>query len=263
MEKTLSGRTLARIRRGAPDCTFHKREIDSLSAFLELVELSAGTKAFWFRGHSNFRYTLSPSALRYGTPSAIDRAVDTIKEFQRLSEYKLPRPPHESDHLGWWQIAQHYGLPTRLLDWTQSPAVALYFSCRSSESDGVVFMMNPNDLNRLANPRRKTLTLSRGEIKDEIDRYAGLRANRRLKYPKIMAISPTWNSERIIVQQGVFTVHGTIAEIDQKICPSLVGIVIPKIHKSTIMRQLERIGLSEMFLFPELEHLCSDLKRKI
>jgi hypothetical protein len=56
----------------------------------------------------------------------------------------LPNVPDEHDLLGWLSLMQHYGAPTRLLDWSESPFVAAYFAYeQSSNSDGAIYALNP------------------------------------------------------------------------------------------------------------------------
>ena len=75
-------------------------------------------------------------------------------------------------------------------------------------------------------------------------------------------MNPVWNSERLIIQKGVFTVHGKRFSLDKGRVPSLVGIPVLKDLKPRLRSELQRIGVDEMTLFPELEHSCSHLKRR-
>jgi hypothetical protein len=97
---------------------------------------------------------------------------------------------------------------------------------------------------------------------DLIAPYLKLGGNQRRNGKRTIAIHPTWNSERIMIQQGAFTLHGSRAfELDSKQAPSLCYLPILKKHKPTLIAELERIGIAEMSIFPEPEHVCSYLKR--
>jgi hypothetical protein len=77
-----------------------------------------------------------------------------------------------------------------------------------------------------------------------------------------VAINPVWNSERLILQRGVFTLHGKKFDLDSGGVSSLAAIPILKEFKQKLRAELQRIGVDEMTLFPELEHSCVHLKRK-
>ena len=219
-------------------------------------------EVFWFRGHSSTDWELCPSALRYESESLRVKALHSIRDFRRLQEYRLTKSPSSTEQFKWLQLAQHYGLPTRLLDWTQSPTIALYFACQDLDSDGAVYAMNPRELNRLSIPRSGDV-VDPDEHEDILLPYFKLGGQKSSRGRKTIAVQPTWNSDRIILQQGMFTLHGTRFSLDKSQAPSLVGIPILKQHKKTIMHQLERIGVAEMFIFPEPEHVCNYLKQKI
>lgn len=253
-----------RISTEGPNCSYHPgtQPIESVSQFLEIIESSFKSKDFWFRGHPSHKFRLTPSALRFSKTEQRDAAFDALEEFKRLVENKLPKPPG-SDKLRWIQLAQHFGLPTRLLDWTQNPLVALYFaSLPNSEEkdDALVFLLNPKDLS----PRKLDKENRRQPIHNsEIEKYLSLTGNSITPKLKTIAFYPSWNSERIILQQGAFTLHGTQFELDKTQAPSLVAIPLLHSRKANILDQLERVGICEMFLFPEIEHTCNQLKRQI
>jgi hypothetical protein len=143
----------------------------SLSHFLELlVSTLKSDGTYWFRGHADLRWYLAPSAFRYPTEDERARALALLTEFKRVAEIKQTRPPRDNDELGWLQVARHFGLPTRLLDWTESPLISLYFACEDDERDGAVFVLNPVDLNRLSYHDRPRILDARADA-EIIQRY--------------------------------------------------------------------------------------------
>jgi len=264
-KEELDSATYRRFSKRASSCTIINHHIRGLSDFLSVFDgmYSDPTDVYWFRGHVNFEWDLCPSALRYEDEGKRDKALAAMKDFRRLQEYRLPKAPPTKEHFKWLQLAQHYGLPTRLLDWTQSPTVALYFACIDVDVDGVVFALKPRDLNRLSLPKAGIDIIDPDEHADILEPYLKLNGRETLRGLKTIAVQPTWNSDRIILQQGMFTLHGSRFCLDNVQAPSLVAIPILSKYKKTLMHQLERIGVAEMFIFPEPEHVCSHLKRKI
>lgn len=247
--------------RTVPGCKMYPQPITGLGEFFILCDaVSQDDTDYWFRGHADLQWTLTPTALRYRTTDQRDRALGLLRAFKRYAETKLPHLPETGEELKWVQHARHYGLPTRLLDWTRNAGIALYFACErqvnKADVDGAVYMLNPLDLNRMAYPRAPRVYDAHSDVR-RIAKYLSLSGHEEEDGLKTIAINPVWNSPRIVLQQGAFTLHGSrdfTLTADQ--APSLVCWRVPAEHKHSILRELERVGISEMSIYPEPEHMC-------
>ena len=263
MAKRKAKRILSAKKRTAtvgPACTLYPHPVTTLGKFFDICQgmLKPDTE-YWFRGHAGYGWTLTPSALRYESLEERNRALRLLATFKRYAEIKLPQPPAPHEELKWVQIARHFGLPTRLLDWTRNAAIALYFAClRAShaDSDGAVFVVNPKDLNRQADPQNPRIFDAHSDA-GRIAKYLTLPGKENSRGPKTIAINPVWNSERILLQQGTFTLHGSREfTLTGEQAPSLVCWRVPNERKEDLLHELERAGINEMSIFPEPEHIC-------
>ena len=262
-DKHLSENEANRFKNLAAGCKVLPYRLRSVSDFLSAVStVFQGTESYWFRGQASSAHGLTPSALRSDRKRDRDTAVDLLVTFKRIAEIKLSRAPLAEEDLKWVQIAQHYGLPTRLLDWTESPTIGLFFACRRKwNTDGLVYMLNPSDLNSRSVDENRVLNSLLDS--DQLDRFVKLKGEKRSRGLPNVAIDPVWNSERIVVQKGVFTLHGSRNfSLDAEQSTSLIALPILKEDKEQLHFELERLGIDQMTLFPELEHTCQFLTRR-
>lgn len=258
----LSSTEIRRFARCPAKCPILTQRVENLADYFSVISSSiTGNDQFWFRGHEDASWELAPTGLRYKREADRARALGLVSEFKRVAEIKLPRPPLPTEELKWIQLARHYGLPTRLLDWTESATIALYFASLNPSLDGMVFILNPADLNRMSYPKNPHIFNAHldGKI---ISKYLELGARCSLRGPRTIAVNPVWNSERLMLQKGVFTLHGSRFQLDGKQAPSLVGLPIMREYKTRMLLELGRVGVDEMSIFPELEHSCCFLIEK-
>ena len=232
-----------------PACPIWKEPITSVAKFCEVCNsMLAMEKRYWFRGQADINWMLTPSALRYKDLEKREKALNLIREFKRYSATKLgTQAPHSDETLKWIQLAQHYGLPTRWLDWTEINTVAVYFSCCDQPNqDGAVFVLNPIDINREYDPKCARI-LDPNDDKGIVNSYLDLGGSRNPKGCKTIANSPVWHSERIQKQQGMFTIQGSqsfsltnLNESQDRLSPSLRCLRTHELNTQSTCRYLDR-----------------------
>lgn len=128
------------------------REIEAagtLSSITSCLDEVAGDfKTTWFRGQPNYDHKLVPSIFRQGKAFGV-----TYNEQRMFDEFKRRYPDQSENHkttYEWLTLMQHYGLPTRLLDWSSNLLVGLYFCCINDiENDGALFIFDPTSMERM------------------------------------------------------------------------------------------------------------------
>jgi len=167
--------------------------------------------------------------------------------------------PDDGDLGAWLSLMQHYRLPTRLLDWTESPLVALYFAISElPQQDGALWVLNPFMLNKAA-VGSPTLQGANGPDARLIVR-AVVGANAEPQ-GKALALTPWEIDLRMLVQASAFTIHdgpGTLEELPAA-KEALECYRIPARSKAGLSQHLNLLGVRRSTLFPDLENLAVDL----
>lgn len=118
------------------------RKIDSLQQFIQYVSEFKNVKNLFYRGHSNVNYLAVPSLFREKR-----YYQNEYRMYQELVIRCASSFLKCSSHLDFLMEMQHYGLPTRLLDVTSNPLVALYFACEQNKNHGEVIVYNIDNQN--------------------------------------------------------------------------------------------------------------------
>lgn len=222
-----------------------------------------------FRGLSDVSYRLETTLMRLGGDYAsLERHL--LRNFKKYAHRKVV----ESDSLWHWlTVAQHYGLPTRLLDWTYSPYVALHFATANLERfavDGVIWAVNYLEAHRLLpDALRESLDEEGANLLTVEMLAAGIPSlgdlNRLADKQTAMFFEPPSMDDRIVNQYALFSVlPDPQLPLDAwlKRHPELWRrIVIPAELKWEIRDKLDQANITERVLFPGLDGLSHWLKR--
>ena len=206
-----------------------------------------------FRGQSRDK-PLLPKLARLRLNGSIENVEKLILvEFERgvipLSEFK---PEDEWDLLA---LAQHHGLPTRLLDWTYSSLIALWFAvCESPKKD---------DKGKLENGIVWILNAEVEDFRTDTEKYGPI-SNKITKIYRSKVVS-----RRISAQAGAFTVHkinegGRIIKFEnnRRYGKKLTKVIIPFSQFPSIRKSLNILGINNSTVFPDLDGFCKHLERR-
>lgn len=230
--------------------------IGSLTQFvMHVAELVANNDEdlILFRGQREFDLQLLPkigrtAAVKGKQQSDLGRAERRIfSVFKRMGLPFLESQP--TSELEWLAIAQHHGLPTRLLDWTGNALAALWFAVRKPPvkegkrtKPGIVWVLNPSE---------------RDFVEEE-------RTTDPFNLDSMQVYRPRHVNRRITAQAAFFTVHPLDKrtsrfkplETEFQFSGTLSRIAIPAACFPNIRDELERLGVSDRTMFPDLDGVC-------
>jgi len=251
-------------------------QIESLNDLMQHVTTIVASGKFWWRGVKDAeRYKLHPGIFR----ESDDRNQETnkVRLFQEMSPARYDKCPSDNvdnpeERLKWLFLMQHYRLQTRLLDWTKSPLIATFFAVSNNsdlekKSDGILWYLSPRDLNKAFFPDTTVAEFfPNSELIQSV--YGGAfsgQPGRPSHDPNIAAIFPKQIDLRMLLQLSRFTIHGNPQPLEdyQELNEHLHKIMIPSDKKREIEIELAYLGINESNLFPDLDHLATDLNQNL
>jgi FRG domain len=243
----------------------------------------------WWRGHWDAKWPLLPSGFRDNRleDGRVEprNPVGLIQNFRNRAAGRLGHRRVPESEIEWLFLAQHYGLPTQLLDWTENPLVALFFAVSGDEKanqDGCLWALSPTVLNQFHENPFAFGNGQRGlrETDEPLVRAIAMRAfgmkeevvaerifpksnwdSQGISFPKLIALAGRETDERVIAQLGRFTLHHLKSALEElgEHERFLRRYLIPAEVKSDLKSVLESFGIRKWNLFPDLQTLAEGL----
>lgn len=219
------------------EADFELGELESMFGLFCRTEESEETPQRVFRGEPCvYEHTyLLPKVGRQSIPGTEEGKISheevLLNQFLRLGR---PHYTNLSSRLEELTLAQHYGLPTRLLDWTYNPLVALYFATENTHADGVVYYKTAEGNSPL-----------KGSDPFSID--------------ETYWFMPDYFDQRLAAQMSVFSIQPDPCErVDTS---EITRVVVKKEAKQNIRACLHSFGVFKRTLFPSLDSIASELQQ--
>jgi hypothetical protein len=249
---------------------YEVRRLESWSEFLEVITDSRYSD--WaFRGHRNEHWPLASALSRYLRTFRVDPPVWAAQEerilriFKRKAHHFLDTSPMPDDDFEWLALMQHHGAPTRLLDFTWSPYVAVFFALQRATADAAVWALNPAQISKPeALQGQQTLFQSNLDPtgKEDFRNYF-----LKQQIPFVWVGEPQSMNRRLIAQSGTFAIPGILNRSMEEILSTypdpkntLVKFVLPSAKiRDRGLRELYRMNITHATLFPDLDGLARSL----
>ncbi|KAA3614040.1 MAG: FRG domain-containing protein [Calditrichaeota bacterium] len=212
-----------------------------------------GSKFVIFRGQPCSKFQLLPTLARMRRDLNFSVGLRKLElklfsEFHRLCHMHIDGiPSPQQNQLEELTIARHYGLPTRLLDWSSNPLAALWFACSSENGD-------------VSNQSDPVVWLHHLKKDFEEDVVKETTWKKPFDVDKTIIFKPKHITPRIAAQAGWFSLHkmnekGYIVALDddEGYADSLMKIIIPHTEVSKILKELNILHVNSSTLLPDIE----------
>jgi hypothetical protein len=241
---------------------------DSWINFLRTIEKqteeweSDGCDSVCFRGHANSTWNLSPSLfVKQKIKSITDETLNNLENIVYF-DFVTNAGTLLRDNITSWEILfemRHHGIPTRVLDWTESFGTALFFALSAEGDSPCIWMLDPYELNRVSYNACSIPNPLRDLGFTYCDAYIDNKSN-PYRFP-IAIIAPR-TSDRLFAQKGLFTLQGsdsTPINLIPDLASCIVKHDIPKDAIEDAKNFLKLAGINNYSIFPDLDGLSKHL----
>ena len=234
-------------------------------------ELQRFRSPFAFRGLASAEHTLKSTLVRLAGDKADARRLE-LALLRNFRKYARAEAPGADSIWDWLALGQHRGLPTRLLDWTYSPLVALHFATEDPaafDRDGVVWCVDFVQANKRIPKRLQRMLREEGSdtfTAEMLATFENLRDFDRLsRNPFVVFLEPPAIDRRILNQLALFSLMsdpaGTFDDWAREHPELCRQVIVPAALKWEIRDKLDQANINERVLFPGLDGLSQWLAR--
>ncbi len=178
---------------------------------------------------------------------------EIIDSFKRSAHLYLDAMPDKNIDFDWLSLMQHYGAPTRLLDFSFSPWVALFFAISEIKENASIFCIKYKEISKIDAEYYKDVNVKYDNIMKE---------TRDIKNTILLPYEPVFTNNRLMAQQGAFLIPNTLNYSHQEILENyqnddfVIKITINKNHAMSILESLAKMNITFMSVYPGLEGFC-------
>lgn len=259
------------------------------ATWTEVLNFQSRLSGWVFRGQIcsdwNLATSLERSYKRIAPTNTISQCEKNVLDcFKRRAHHFVSCPPDPKNTLEWLALIQHYGGPTRLLDFTRSFYVAVFFALETAESDAAVWCLNTDLLRETS----KELLSGIGVGKFDPERICGQLIDKGIDISTTIDIEPYRLNERLIAQRGLFVMPCSL-QFDVETClfntiggpdsvvkrveydmahlqlgtfpvaGKILKVVLPKAIHTDARRALRTMNIDASSLFPGLDGFARSL----
>jgi len=246
------------------------RNVQEYLAALDYLYNHFGHSDLWYRGVSHVGHELIPKVYRARLWERHENFEWWLmSDFTHQARRFIP-DSHSYSEWEWYFTMQHYGMPTRLLDWTKGSLVGLYFAVRNPENCRTpsVYILSPYWVDEVVNDTKNGLVYSTDvdTLSEEHRELLCSYMNPRNEAPPFpLCVEPPALYERISAQRSEFTIHGKYLNAFRILAKRNKNAQIAKLRFAAqqakhIKQELREMGITEGTLFPGLGGLVKDLR---
>jgi hypothetical protein len=245
--------------------------IDSLHNFKEYVS-DHEYHQWMYRGQNKYEHELESSLYRAFLrnekirSASKMRKINLIREnyekemidsFQRSSHLFLKSMPDKKSKFDWLSIMQHYGAPTRLLDFSFSPYIALFFAISKASNDAAVYCVKYPEIKEIDIEYYKNLDTKYSEI---------MKMQKEKSETILVPFETRYSNERLLAQQGVFLIPNTLNYSHHQILENYenenfyIKLKIEIQSFASITKELLKMNITASTMYPGFEGFCKSFE---